>query len=210
MSPKRPERYQIAPLSWRPMTDVERNSRCAARKRGERVAPWPREQYKKDDPNYERDRLREWREWNPEKRKAQSQRHNASRLPNPAAAERANDARRKRRILRRTQRQCQRCGGWADPDHFKLNSHRTLGSYRSNTCLACHADMRRGASQEDIEKAKPVRCRCGNRESWVDAIDLYTGSTWHLCRCCGAIHPTRRTWQRPDGLMFLDWERVVA
>lgn len=108
MSHKRPELYQQVPAVWRPMTPQEKCSRHRARKRGEEVTPWPPRPRKADDPNYNREKLREWRAKNPDKVAAQRKRVYEKRRNDPklwrAYLDRINASRKRRRARNRKPR----------------------------------------------------------------------------------------------------------
>ena len=97
---------------------------------------------------------------------------------------------------------CRQCGEEKSLDGFRLDTRRK-GLLHENTCRDCRNESRNPATQADIERANPVCCLCGERERWIDAVDQFTGSTWHVCRTCGRVNRTRSTWTA--GFLYLDW-----
>ena len=86
---------------------------------------------------------------------------------------------------------CSKCRGvkpdaefaWKDRTHTRRASH----------CKACKRAYRKTLYAKPI--ADYLECECGNRELWIDAIEVMTGSTWHLCLFCGRLLPAPSAWQ---------------
>ena len=53
-------------------------------------------------------------------------------------------------------------------------------------------------------------CDCGNVDYWDNISDRHTGSMWYVCRLCGKLAPSERTWIDWSVGLFFDTGQVVG